>query len=63
MLTVLTDGAGINGDFTEIEGLTECVWLLYADGAAIATSNDTDGIMLNHPDKFGLPRDVRFDIQ
>ena len=63
VLTVLTDGAGIHGDFTEIEGLTECVWLLYADEAAIATSNDTAGIMLNHPDKFGLPRDVRFEIQ
>ena len=63
VLTVLTDGAGINGDFTGIEGLTECVWLFYADGAAIATSNDVAGVILNHPDKFGLPRDVSFDIQ
>ncbi len=63
VLTVLTDGAGIHGDFSGIDGLTECVWLLYADGAAIATTNDTDGVMLNHRDKFGLSHDVRFEIR
>ena len=63
VLTVLTDGAGINSDFSQIAGLTECIWLLYDDGAAIATSNDTARVMLDHPDKFGLPRDVRFEIQ
>ena len=49
-------------NFSQIPGLDECIWLLYDDGAAIAVSNDTAGIMLNHPDKFGLPRDVRFEI-
>lgn len=63
VLTVLTDGAGINSDFSQIPGLDECIWLLYDDGAAIAVSNDTAGVMLDHPDKFGLPRDVRFEIQ
>ena len=63
VLTVLTDGAGIHSDFSQIPGLSECIWLLYDDGAAIAVSNDTARVMLDHPDKFGLPRDVRFEIQ
>lgn len=62
VLTVLTDGAGINSDFSQIPGLDECIWLLYDDGAAIASSNDTARVMFNHPDKFGLPRDVRFEV-
>ena len=60
---VLTDGAGIHSDFSQIQGLSECIWLVYDDGAAIAVTNDTAGVMLNHPDKFGLPRDVSFEIQ
>ncbi len=59
----LTYCKGINSDFSQIPGLGECIWLLYDDGAAIAISNDTARVMLNHPDKFGLPRDVRFEIQ
>lgn len=59
----LTYCKGINSDFSQIPGLDECIWLLYDDGAAIADSNDIARVMLDHPDKFGLPRDVRFDIQ
>lgn len=63
VLTVLTDGAGITGDFSEIPEIEECVWLLYDGASATAITNDTQGILLNHRHKFSIPANIRFEIQ
>lgn len=57
VLTVKTDGAAISADFSNIPGISECRWVLHNTTAAIAQSNDTDGVILNRKDIFGIPED------
>lgn len=55
VLTVKTDGAGITHDFSNIPGITDCLWVLYDDCSGTYTSNDTKGVMLNRKKLFGIP--------
>ena len=55
VLTVRTDGAGFNHDFSRIPGISECLWVLYDENAGIYCSNDTKGEILNRKELFGIP--------
>lgn len=57
VLTVKTDGAAIAADFSNIPGIEECLWVLHNTTAAIAQSNDAEGIILNRKETFGIPED------
>lgn len=57
VFTVATEGQGIQIDFSDIPGVTECLWALYDYGAAIAQSNDIHGIILSRKELFGIPED------
>ena len=55
VLTVKTDGAGIMHDFSEIPGITECIWVAYDDGSGWYESNDSEGKILSRKELFGIP--------
>ena len=55
VLTVLTDGAGITTDFSDIPGLSDCIWVMYDENSGLYTSNDVKGEVLNAKETFGIP--------
>lgn len=55
VLTVKTSGAGIMRDFSNIPGITDCLWVCYDDNSGMYTSNDTKGEILNRKKLFGIP--------
>ena len=55
VLTVRTNGAGITHDFSEIPGISECLWVMYDDCSGSYSSNDTEGIILNRKQLFCIP--------
>lgn len=55
VLTVRTDGAGFNHDFSRIPGISECLWVMYDENAGLNCSNDTKGEILNRKELFGIP--------
>ena len=55
VLTVKTNGAGIIHDFSEIPGISECLWIIYDDCSGWYASNDINGKILNRKQLFGIP--------
>lgn len=55
VLTVITDGAGITGNFSDISGITEAHYALYDDGAAIAEASKGDNPLMRDKARFRLP--------
>ena len=55
VLSVRTDGAGFNHDFSRIPGISECLWVMYDDNSGLYCSNDTKGSILNRKELFGIP--------
>ena len=55
VLTVITDGAGITGNFSDIPGITEVHYALYDDGAAIAEASNGDNPLMRNKARFHLP--------
>ena len=55
VLTVKTNGAGIMHDFSEIPGISECLWVIYDDCSGWYASNDINGKILNRKKLFGIP--------
>ena len=55
VLTVLTNGAGITTDFSDIHGLSDCFWVMYDENSGLYTSNDVKGEVLNAKETFGIP--------
>ena len=61
VLTVKTDGAGIMHDFSNIPGITDCIWVFYDVYSRIYTSNDTKREILNRKKLFGIP-DADYEV-
>jgi hypothetical protein len=62
VMTVMTDGVGIFDNFNDIEGISECLWVLYDDGSDLAMSNDETGKILDRRDLFDIPRVAKFEL-
>jgi hypothetical protein len=58
----MTDGAGIFDNFNDIEGISECLWVLYDDGSDLAMSNDENGKILDRRDLFDIPGVAKFEL-
>lgn len=61
VLSVKTNGAAFEHDFSEIPGISECLWVLYDDCAGIYCSNDTEGTILSRKELFGIP-DADYEV-
>lgn len=55
VLTVKTDGAGFSHDFSQIPGISECLWIMYDELSGSYSSNDAEGIILKRKALFGIP--------
>lgn len=55
VLSVRTDGAGFNHDFSQIPGISECIWVMYDENSDSYFSNDAKGSILNRKELFGIP--------
>jgi hypothetical protein len=62
VMTVMTDGAGIYDNFYDIEGISECLWVLYDEASDFAISNDETGKILDRRDLFDIPRVAKFEL-
>lgn len=61
VISFMTEGTGFTPDYGDLPGIDLCIWVLHNENAAIASTNDTEGIVINRKEVFGIPEDV-YDI-
>ena len=61
VLSVKTNGTAFEHDFSQIPGISECLWVMYDDNSGLYCSNDTKGTILNRKELFGIP-DADYEV-